>query len=56
MMATYRVTSDRFDGKKRGELLHDNDLIGVNIDALVSGGHIEQVRGTKPDKSTQESE
>jgi hypothetical protein len=55
-MATYKVTSDRIDGKKRGDLLHDHDLVGVNVDALLSAGHIEQARGAKPDKNTQESE
>jgi hypothetical protein len=55
-MATYKVTSDRVDGKKRGDTLHDSDLAGVNVAALVEGGHIEAVRSGKPEKNSQESE
>lgn len=55
-MATYKVTSDRVEGKKRGDSLTDSDLAGCNIAALVDGGHIEPVRSGKPDKNSQESE
>jgi len=55
-MAAYKITSDRFDGKKRGDTVLDSELIGVNIDALISGGHIELARGAKSDKISTESE
>jgi len=55
-MATYKVTSDLVTGKKRGESVDEGDFVGVNIDALVSGGHLELVRVAKADKHTHESE
>lgn len=55
-MATYKVTSDRFAGKKPGESISDSDLVGLNVDALLSAGHIELARGGKSDKHSQESE
>jgi len=55
-MASYKVTSDRVEGKKRGDTVHDSDFVGVNVDALLAGGHIEPVRGGKSDKISLESE
>lgn len=40
-MASYKVTSDRIVGMNRGETVNDADLDGVNVTALVSGGHLE---------------
>lgn len=55
-MTTYKVTSDRLQGKKRGETVHANDLVGVNVDALVAAGHVEPVSASfkKQDKKEQE--
>lgn len=55
-MASYKVISDRVDGKKRGDTVLDSDLIGINVDALIAGGHIESVRGAKSEKISLESE
>lgn len=55
-MATYKVTSDRFAGKKRGETVNDSDLADLNVAALIVGEHIELSRGGKSDKNTLESE
>jgi hypothetical protein len=57
MMATYKVTSDRFSGKKLGDTVTSSDLDGLNVDALLSAGHLELVRSAKSlDKTTHESE
>jgi hypothetical protein len=53
-MAAYKVSSDRFDGKKRGDQVADSDLSGLNVDALVIGGHLEPVRTPKTDKISEE--
>ena len=45
----YTITSDRFDcPKAEGETITDKELLemGVNIDALIEGGHI------KPDATS----
>lgn len=55
-MATYKVTSDRVSGKKRGDIINDSDLAGVDVAALIEGGHLELSRGGKPDKNSQERE
>ncbi len=55
-MATYKVTSDRFAGKKRGETVSDSDLADANVEALLASGHIEPARSGKSEKHTQESE
>lgn len=53
-MATYKVTSDNFAGKKRGEVVTDEHLVGVNVDALVAGGHIEPATTKRVDKKDEE--
>ena len=55
-MASYKVTSDRIAGKKRGDTVIDSDLVGVDVTALVVGGHLEATRVAKPDKLITESE
>ena len=46
----YTVTSDVFTPKKKGESITEKELLelGVNIDALVAGGHIKNNATTKP--------
>jgi hypothetical protein len=34
------VTSDRLGGFKRGDTVTDKDLEGVDVEALVDGGHL----------------
>lgn len=56
-MATYKVTTDRFAGKKRGDTVSDSELSHADVAALIAGGHIELfVRSGKQDKHTDESE
>jgi len=55
-MATYKVTSDRFAGKKRGDMVNDQDLVHADVAALIAAGHIELARSGKQDKHTDESE
>ena len=39
-MTSYMVTSDRLGGFKRGDTVTDKDLEGVDVEALVDGGHL----------------
>jgi len=55
-MATYKVTSDRFGGKKLGDSVTDSELDGLNVDALLAAGHLELVRSKSSEKTTHESE
>lgn len=36
----YQVISDNFAGREPGDVLTADDLDGLNIDALIEGGHI----------------
>jgi hypothetical protein len=47
----YTVTSDNFEAKKKGESITEKELLelGLNIEALVSGEHINNpAKATKP--------
>jgi hypothetical protein len=48
-MASYKVISDNFDGKKAGETVTDEELAGVNIEALL-GVHLEAPKNTKKEQ------
>jgi len=39
-MAQYKVVSAKLSGKNPGDLISDDELVGVNVDALIEGGHI----------------
>ena len=39
-MASYKVVSDLVDGKKPGDTITDEELLGCNVDALIQAGHI----------------
>ena len=54
-MTSYMVTSDRFAGFKRGDTVTDKDLEGVNVEALVDGGHL-STQSTKKSGKTKETE
>jgi len=51
-MASYKVVSDLVSGKKSGDTITDEELVGCNVDALIEGGHItaESTSKTKADK------
>lgn len=47
---SYTVTSDNFEAKKNGEQITEKELLelGLNTEALVSGGHLKSNAATKP--------
>lgn len=49
-MASYKVISDKVFGKKAGDTITDEELAGLNIDALL-GVHIEPIT-TKKEKES----
>jgi len=55
-MSTYKITSDNTTLGKQGETVAADDLTGLNVDALIAGGHIEpvSVSSRKYDKKEQE--
>lgn len=50
-MVSYKVMSDNCTLGKQGEMLSADDLAGVNVDALLEGGHLAEanVKIYKPD-------
>lgn len=54
-MTSYMVTSDRLSGFKRGDIVTDQDLEGVDVEALVDGGHL-STQSTKKSGKTKETE
>jgi len=55
-MTTYRITSDNTTLGKHGATVNADALDGLNVDALVAGGHLELVIASTPkrDKSDKE--
>lgn len=54
-MASYKVIGDRLvAGKNTGEFLSDEELDGVNIPALIEGGHLESPKAAKAEKKESE--
>jgi len=51
-MASYKVLSDLVAGKKPGDTITDDELLGCNVEALIEGGHI--TADTKPTKADKE--
>jgi len=51
-MGSYKVLSDLVSGKKAGETITDEELVGCNVDALIEGGHlaVESTSKTKAEK------
>ena len=45
-MASYKVISDKVAGKKVGDTITYEELVGVNIEALL-GAHLEQPKNSK---------
>jgi hypothetical protein len=52
-MSSYKVTSDRLAGHDRGATVTADDLEGVNVDALLQGGHLAEQKKGKADKSAE---
>ena len=50
-MTNYVVISNRLSGFKRGETVTDQDLQGVDIEALLDAGHISAQIIKKPAKT-----
>jgi len=50
-MANYLVTSTRLAGFKPGDVVTSTDLDGVNIEALIEGGHISTQTAKKSAKT-----
>lgn len=46
-MAQYKVLSDRLTDVTAGSTVDDMQLEGLNIDALIEGGHIEALNANK---------
>ena len=49
-MATYKVTSDNFAKGAKGSTVSDADLEGLNISALIEGGHLSEVKSKTESK------
>ena len=54
-MTSYMVISDRLGGFKRGDTVTDKDLEGVNVEALIEGGHL-STQTTKKSGKTKDTE
>jgi hypothetical protein len=50
-MNTFIVTSDKLGGLKRGDTVTDKDLEGVNVEALIDGGHLSTQSAKKSGKT-----
>ena len=50
-MANYVVTSNRLSGFERGQTVTDQDLQGVDVEALLDAGHISAQSIKKPAKT-----
>lgn len=53
-MRQFKVTSENFSGRSYGSTVDEQDLDGLNIEALVEGGHLAVIG--KPSPSKQPSE
>lgn len=55
-MTQYKITSDNCSLGKQGATVNDDTLVGLNVDALIEGGHLELVNvlPKKFDKKEQE--
>lgn len=55
-MTQYRIASDRVSIGKKGATVAAEDLEGLNVDALISGGHLEVVSAPAKTKTTDNTE
>lgn len=49
-MSEYKIKAENLTFGKPGETVTDKDLEGVNIEALIEGGHIAATKAKKEDK------
>lgn len=52
-MANYKVLSDNFAGRQAGDTVTDEDLDGLNVEALIAAGHLAD-GSTKASKAEKE--
>lgn len=52
----FKITSDVTTLGAKGAVVDDDALVGLNVDALIAGGHVERVNASvkKQDKREQE--
>jgi len=43
----YKVLSELVAGKATGETLTDKELEGANVEALISAGHLQEIKSTQ---------
>ena len=55
-MANYKVMSENCTLGKQGETISANDLEGVNVDALLEGGHLAEVNVKVLKQDTKETD
>lgn len=55
-MTAYRILSGNCTLGKQGETISADDLIDVNVDALLDGGHLAEVNVKIPKQDTKESD
>ena len=53
-MSTYKISSDNTTLGKPGETVTDADLVGLDVAALIAGGHIEAQTARRSEKKEQE--
>jgi len=49
-MTAYKITSDKTTLGKQGATVNADALAGLNVDALIEGGHVEVVVNVAPKK------
>lgn len=47
-MAQYKVISSNLDNLPEGSIISDDDLVGINVEALIAGGHVDRVAAKQP--------
>lgn len=55
-MKQYRITSERVTLGKMGDIINEEALVDVNIDALIAGGHIEIVKAAATNNNNKNTE
>lgn len=55
-MTTYKVASDNTTLGIVGAVVNAKDLEGLNVDALVEGGHLVEVKNTKTETQSSKDE
>lgn len=53
-MRQFKVTSENFAGRAYGATVDESDLVDLNVEALVEGGHLAIIGKPSPSKQTSE--